>query len=384
MRILTLSTSPHVDRSVQIGVALVALVAFGEFCTASYYYLRRFSGAAPITAVAPPVVAPRPSVAPEAPPKPRATATAAPVAMASPSAPTISTTERLLREGVAFRTKGDMVSALSRFNEAEAREPNNAKVLEEKARTFDQQQFFTQANETWRKIQSLGPSAGPSYELAMTRLKSGVTAPPPTNASVPNIAATSAPSVAPMSRPAAASPAPPASAPADTTVPGGTVLAISGVKTTEEPDPDAETNLTIRIGIKKQPNAVVDHTKVKIQVFFYDLVNDKDIKLTDADVSPEWETPNHDWAGSDPEVLKVNYLRPKNKLPTTDSALAAAAASINPGRKAKPANPAPPAEGGKRVYFGYIVRVYYHDHLQAEKGNPSRLLKLFPSSSSAQ
>jgi hypothetical protein len=128
---------------------------------------------------------------------------------------------------------------------------------------------------------------------------------------------------------------------------------------------------------------VVDHTKVKIQVFFYDLVNDKEIKLTDADVNPEWETPNHDWAGTDPEVLRVNYLRTKNKVASSDAALAAAAASINPGRKAKPTNSATPPEGGKRVYFGYIVRVYYHDHLQAEKANPGKLLRLFPASSPA-
>jgi hypothetical protein len=163
-------------------------------------------------------------------------------------------------------------------------------------------------------------------------------------------------------------------------MPAGAVFGISQVKVTEEPDPDADTNLTVRISIKKQPNAVIDHTKVKIQVFFYDLVNDKDIKLTDADVNPEWETPNHDWASAEPEVLKVNYLRTKNKSITSDAALAQAAASINPGRKAKPANPAPAPEGGKRVYLGYIVRVYYHDHLQAERADPKRLLKLYPSS----
>ena len=58
--------------------------------------------------------------------------------------------------------------------------------------------------------------------------------------------------------------------------------------------------------------------------------------------------------------------------------LAAAAASINPGRKGKPAAPSAATDGGKREYLGYIVRVFYHEHLQAEKADPKRLLQLFP------
>src|SRR6266496_1555576 len=64
----------------------------------------------------------------------------------------------------------------------------------------------------------------------------------------------------------------------------GSTFSITEIKTAETPDPDAETKLTLQIGIKKQPEATVDHTKVKIQVFFYDTVDNKDIKLTDADV----------------------------------------------------------------------------------------------------
>ena len=38
-------------------------------------------------------------------------------------------------------------------------------------------------------------------------------------------------------------------------------------------------------------------------MFLYDIVNDKDIKLTDADVSNEWITSKHDWSDTNPEVL---------------------------------------------------------------------------------
>src|SRR5438045_5858194 len=91
----------------------------------------------------------------------------------------------------------------------------------------------------------------------------------------------------------------------------------------------------LRIGIKKQPQATIEHTKVKIQVFFYDTVDDKDIKLTDADVNYEWLTPNHDWAQSSPEVLAVTYVRPKSKVMSQEAALSAAAAAVNPNRKGR-------------------------------------------------
>src|SRR5205814_3022112 len=123
-----------------------------------------------------------------------ARATPRPAPAASPSAPALSEVDRLIKDGVTLRTKGDTVGALSKLHEAEGREPKNPKVLEEMAKTYDQGQFFPQANETWRKIQDIGPSAGPAYELAMTRLKTGVASPAPATA----------PSAVPMTRPATA------------------------------------------------------------------------------------------------------------------------------------------------------------------------------------
>jgi hypothetical protein len=160
--------------------------------------------------------------------------------------------------------------------------------------------------------------------------------------------------------------------------PASSTLGISEIAASETPDPDSETNLMLRISVKKKPNAVIDHTKVKIQVFFYDTVGDNDIKLTDADVSYEWLTPNHDWADSSSETLAVTYIRPKSKANKAESDLAAAAAAINPAKKGKPAKATPPAESGVRKYLGYIVRVYYNDQLQDKRADPTKLLTLFP------
>lgn len=356
MRILTASTSPQLDRSFQIGLAAVVLFAAAEFSSVAYYYLRRFR--APVRQSA--------SVSAPAPAQLSPSKLASPPQAIAPS-PALSGVDQLLQEAKEFRTRGDMTNALSRLHQAAEAEPKNVAVLQEMATTYDQLQFLERANETWRKIQDLGPSAGTAYDMAVARLTAGVAAVSPT------VAASAAPAVRPEDVPPQA-------------VEGAGVtplFAISDAKVTEEPDPDADTNLTLRIAIRKQTSTVIDHTKVKIQVFFYDLVNDKEIKLTDADVNPEWETRNHDWAGPDPEVLRVNYLRPRTKSASSDAALAAAAASINPGRKGKPATPSPATDAGKREYLGYIVRIFYHDHLQAEKAEPKRLLQLFPVSPGA-
>jgi hypothetical protein len=93
-------------------------------------------------------------------------------------------------------------------------------------------------------------------------------------------------------------------------VSAGSMLSLTDVNMTEIRDPDAEKNLTLRIAIKKQTNAAIDPNKVRILVKFYDTLNDKEVKLTDAAVNYEWLRATRDWTGANPEILSVNYLRP--------------------------------------------------------------------------
>ena len=88
-----------------------------------------------------------------------------------------------------------------------------------------------------------------------------------------------------------------------------------------ETDPDAETRLLLRVGVKVRPDTPIDHTKVKIQVFFYDMVNNDQVVLTNAEVNYEWVTPGHDWADTGTEVLDVTYLRPKRRDPVPGTAI---------------------------------------------------------------
>jgi len=352
-----LSRATQVDPSFNVGLGLVVIFALAQiFAVTSYYVGRGRPVPTPSPAVAttiarsaaPPVSIPAPPAAQTAP---------SPQTVAQTPPPSI--VDQLLREGVGLRDRGDTTNALARFEEALESEPSNVTVLEEIAKTYDSMQLYDKSNDVWRKLHDIGPSAGEAYELADQRLKLGVsTAPATTDGGMASASVDSAPQ-----RDVGGNPE-------------GSVMGITEVKATETPDADADTNLALRIGIKKQTGAEVDHSKVKILVEFYDTVGDKDVKLTDADVNYEWLTPRHDWASADPEVLSVSYLRPKTGVGSPEASLSEAAASVRPGQKGKTKSSLP--DNGKRKYLGYRIRIYYDDKLQAVQAEPSRLLQLFP------
>jgi tetratricopeptide (TPR) repeat protein len=356
-----LSRATQVDPSFNVGLGLVVILAVAEMFAVTSYYIGRVRPArtpakAVATTIARSVAPPVSTTAPAAP----ATQTA-PSPEAAAQTPPPSLVDQLLREGIELRDRGDTTNALVRFEEALDSEPSNITVLEEIAKTYDSMQLYDKSNNVWRKLHDMGPSAGEAYELADQRLKLGVPTPATTDAGMASASLDAA-----SHRDVGGNPE-------------GSVMGITEVKAAETPDPDAETNLAVRIGIKKQPGATVDHTKVKILVEFYDTVGNKDVKLTDADVSYEWLTSKHDWAEANPEVLSVSYLRPKTGVGSPESSLSEAATTVRPGQKGRSAKGSA-ADSGKRKYLGYRIRIYYDDKLQAVQAEPSRLLQLFPAS----
>lgn len=357
-----LSRAIQVDPSFHIGLSLIVILAVAEIFFATSYYVgraraARISAQAVAANVARPAV---PSVSAQTPAPAPAQPAVSPAAVPAHSP---SLVDQLLREGIELRDRGDTTNALARLQEALDSEPNNTVVLEEMAKTYESMQLLDRANDLWRKLQEMGPSAGAAYELANQRLKLGVPTPGTADSGVANSSADAAEHKDIGGNPE------------------GAVMGITQVKTTETPDPDAEKNLAMQIGIKKQPGATIDHDKVKIFVRFYDTVGDKDIKLTDADVNYEWLTPKHDWTETNPEVLSVKYVRAKTGGASSDSSLVEAAATVRPGQKARGAKGSA-ADSGRRKYLGYIIQVYYDDDLQAVQAEPSRLLQLFPPSKS--
>jgi tetratricopeptide (TPR) repeat protein len=354
-----LSRATQADTSFNIGLGLIVILAVGEIFAATFYYIGQARAA---RASAQAIAA---TLGPTTPASSTTTALAPaqpgqPPEAASPT-PLPSLVDQLLREGIELRERGDTTTALARLQEASESDPTNAAVLEEIAKTYEAMQLFERSNEMWRKLQEMGPSAGEAYELADRRLKLGVPTPGTAGA---GIASASLDQAAPHKDVGGG-------------IAEGSTFSITEVKTTETPDPDAETNLTLQIGIRKQPEATIDYTKVKIQVFFYDTVDNRDIKLTDADVNYEWLTSKHDWTDTNPEMLSVSYMRPKTRVVSSEAALSEAAASVKPGQKGRPAKD---STAGERRYLGYRILLYYDDKLQAVQAEPSRLLQLFPPS----
>jgi tetratricopeptide (TPR) repeat protein len=357
-----LSRAIQVDPSFHVALTLVVILGVAEIFFGTSYYVGRARAnrvspqSIANTTARPPAASPASAYSPA----PAAAQPTAPPAAAVTS-PGPSIVDQLLREGKELRERGDTTNALARFQEALDSEPDNTSVLEEMAQTYEAMQLFDRANDVWRRIKQISPSDSATYELADRRLKVGV----PT-AVMTEPSSTPETDIAPRKD---------IGGNAD-----GQVMGISEVKTTVTPDADADTNLALEIGIKKEPGAAVDHDKVKILVFLYDIVNDKDIKLTDADVSNEWLTPKHDWSDSNPERLLVRYVRAKTGGALSESSLSDAAAKVRPGQKGRGSKGA--VNTGERKYLGYIVRVYYADDLQAVQAEPSRLLQQFPPSKS--
>ena len=361
-----LSRAIRVDPSFHVGLALIVILAVIEVFFATSYYVGR-ARAARVSAQAVAAIIARPA----APVVSLQTPAPAPVQPAvSPaaaiSAPSPSLVDQLLREGIELRDRGDTTNALARLQEALDSEPDNASVLAETAKTYDLMQNYDRANDIWRKLQEMGPSVGAAYELAAQRLKMGVPAAESVDSGTANSSADATENKETEHRDVGGNPE-------------GPLMGITQVKTTDTSDPDADKNMALQIGIKKQPGSSIDHMKVKILVEFYDTVGDKEIKLTDADVNYEWLTPKHDWTETNPEVLSVKYVRPKTSGASSESSLSEVAATVRPGQKGRGAKGST-ANSGRRKYLGYIIQVYYNDELQAVQAEPSRLLQLFPPS----
>ena len=373
MRAGTFSPPVGPDRTVPIAITIVSVIGAAQLLAVAFHYAGKYRAAsrtAEPTIVAEPAVAS--ATAPPLATPPEAAAPMPPAAAQStPSSAALSAAEQLLRDATLLRERGDTTNALARLQDASQRDPKNANVLAEMAMIYESIQLFDRSNETWRKIQEIGPSAGALYELADMKLKVGVapTAPPadgPIAAAGPGFAGRS-----PLDAGTAARNDPEG-------IPVGSTFGIVEATVAENADPDAETNLTLRVGVKVRANTLIDHTKVKIQVYFYDTVENNKVALTDAEVSYEWLTPNHDWKGTNPEILAVSYVRLKQSAISPDAALSEAAANVTPplgNRKASTAKK--PAAAGTRKYAGYQVRVYYNDQLQDVRAEPTKLLNLF-------
>ncbi len=287
----------------------------------------------------------------------------------------------LLEYARALRQRGDTNSALARLRDALAIQPNNPDLIAETALTYEAMQLPDRAFEQWQRIFAMSESIGALYYLADSKLHNAPGQPGAT-----------------------------ASGPVNTGTgrdrngfQDNAVLKITDLHTEELlDDPAADKKTALRIVVKGRPGTAVDPGKVKIEVYFYDLLDGKDVVLTNAQTSSEWLSQPVDWANDASEVLQTTYTRLRSDPAAASSPVAVLAASTP--TPAPGSNPLPGTAKGKRkrpsraeelkqalaastpeteqvhvrIYLGYSVRLYYDRQLQDVQADPIRLLQQFP------
>jgi hypothetical protein len=132
----------------------------------------------------------------------------------------------------------------------------------------------------------------------------------------------------------------------------GAMLGLLDVRMEEQHDENFAKRFVLHIPIKARPKARIDVRDLVIHVLFYDLVDKQNVVQTSANVSSRWATPPADWTDTDVEELAVEYQLPKPEPHV--------------------------AKREDRKYFGYIVRIYYKQQLQAAAAEPERLAQQYP------
>ena len=95
--------------------------------------------------------------------------------------------------------------------------------------------------------------------------------------------------------------------------------------------------------------SIIDRSKMELQVFLFEKVNDAEIDLSTANPPDvNWLSVLPDWQAGVPEWLQITYLRPAFSPPETKAY-------------------------GKRIYYGYVARLIYDGRLLDETSSPANL-----------
>jgi hypothetical protein len=156
--------------------------------------------------------------------------------------------------------------------------------------------------------------------------------------------------------PGIASP-PPSSTPSPAPQPVREVV-ITDVAEKERRGPRGETFVVATIGMSSQ--TTTEKEKLEIQVLFFDLTPDNQMRPTDAQVTYQWLTPVRDWTDPTPKYLAATYLKPPSLPP--------------PRRRLFFAKPDPRRVPDRLRYGGFVVRVYVDGKLQDERSKPESLI----------
>jgi hypothetical protein len=233
--------------------------------------------------------------------------------------------EEQIAQGKTLRERGDTSTALVRFREAAATDPQSPIPIAEIAATYEKMGLGEKAGEQWRQIFDMGEAAGIYFSLAEAKLKVAMKEAVEKNGS--------------------AAPSPEVEG-----IASGMTLGLLPITNEDKNDELSAKRFTLHIPIKARPNSKIDAHELVIQVLFFDILNNQNVVQTAANVSSRWLTAPADWVDSDTEELAVDYQLPRPEPRTREV----------------------------RKFFGYIVRIYYKKELQAASADPERLGQQYP------
>jgi len=239
----------------------------------------------------------------------------------------------LLSKGRQLRESGDSTAALAQFQEAAKLDDKNPVCFVEMAVTEEAMGLTQDSLIHWRKVHELGSSAGLYFSLAEAKLRAANALPAPGETTT------------------ASEESPDLTKPVEG-IASGSLLGLLPITLEDQLDGKSAAHFVLHIPVKVRPKAHIDVHELIIHVLFYELVDGKRIEETAANVKSHWLNPPADWTGTDTEQLEVEYQLPKP--PTAADTIV------------------------DRKYYGYIIRVYYKELLQAAVADPVSLAKLHP------
>ncbi len=240
----------------------------------------------------------------------------------------------LLETVKELRAAGETEGVLELLRAAEGMGQDQPAVLKEFALTYEQMGFHDRAREYWQRIANLGEAGGGEfYPLARQKLQG-------TGA----VAVSPPPSASPVFPP------PPEPAGKVETAPGA-VLGIGPCQVVKDMAVTEGDRRVLRIPILRLGQEKIDPTAVNVDVFFYDLVNGNRVEPTRADPpQSDWVASPVDWSGMGAEPLDVSYYLPRLSLDEEK-------------------------DHGVREFYGYVVKLYYQNRLQATAADPEELIE---------
>ncbi|NOX98371.1 MAG: hypothetical protein GXP30_01305 [Verrucomicrobia bacterium] len=225
--------------------------------------------------------------------------------------------ERLLVTGIELRASGNTQAALRTLLSADGKLPEHPRVLSEIAGTYSQMGLSDKATSYWERVYRLGENrAGAYFDMADMVLKGKQLE----------------------------------------QIPGkDSMLSIGDIAELRDEKITAGERVTLRVTIQARPGAHPAGADMALLVYFYDLVDGKRFLPSTADTSESYISAPYDWKNGKTEAIEVTYYQPV----------------FTPEQK---------RELGDRLYYGYIVELYYRDELQDVVAAPRKLRGLHSSS----